>query len=57
MDKSKFNWKLYISNPLTDALVGTAVGIIKKNPVIGTAVTALSWAAGDLANRQEALWK
>lgn len=51
------NWTLYISNPLTDYLVGIAVNIILKSNFIGTAVAATAWTSADLSNRQTAWWK
>lgn len=56
MDKS-FNWSLYISNPLTDAVIGKAVSFITKKSIIGWIAGVMTWTASWVMSKQEAWWK
>jgi hypothetical protein len=56
MDDS-INWSLYISNPLTDLLVTTAVSIITKKTTYGIIAGALTWTASYVMSKQLEWWK
>lgn len=56
LDKS-FNWSTYISNPLTDVLVGKAVAIITKSNFYGALTGVLGWSTSWIAGKHEMWWK
>lgn len=54
---SSFNWGPYISNPLTDLLIGKAVSVITKRTTYGIIAGVLTWSGAWVMGKQLDWWK